>query len=141
MNIQECIDAGYLRRMGPDPRLVEKEMKEADYDLEKASHALEEKDFKWCIVKSYYSMFHAAKAVLFSLGLREKKHFAVQVVLEDLVKKGKLENLYLEYFSSAIEWREGADYRYVHSEETAIDIVENAKIFLTRMKELIKSKA
>ncbi len=81
MNVQECIEQGYLRRVEPDRILIEKEMKEADYDLERANHALEEKDFKWCIVKSYYSMFHAAKAVLFSLGLKEKKHFAVQVVL------------------------------------------------------------
>lgn len=140
MDIKECIEGGFLRKVEPDPKLVEKELKEADYDLKSASHALEEKDFKWCIVKSYYSMFHAAKAVLFSLGLREKKHFAVQIVLEDLAKKGKLESIYLDYFSSAIEWREGADYRYIHSEETAMDIVENAEKFLSRMKGLLKNK-
>ena len=140
MDIWECIQEGYLRKMEPDTKLVEKEMKEANYDLKRAKHALEEKDFKWCIVKSYYSMFHAAKAVLFSLGLRERKHFAVQVVLEDLAKKGKLESIYLDYFSSAIEWREGADYRYVHSEETAIDVVENAEKFLSKMTDLLKKK-
>lgn len=138
MNVQECIEQGFIRRVGIDRKLVEKEMKEADYDLGRASHALEEKDFKWCIVKSYYSMFHAAKAVLFSLGLKEKKHFAVQVVLEDLVNKGKLESIYLDFFSFAIEWREDADYRYSHSEETAIDMVENAGKFVKRMKELLR---
>jgi len=140
MNIRECIEQGYLRRMEPDTKLVEKEMKEAEYDLERANHALEEKDFKWCIVKSYYSMFHAAKAVLFSLGLKEKKHFAVQIVLEDLVKKGKLESIYLDYLSSAMEWKEDADYRYTHSEETAADVAENAENFLSRMKALLKKK-
>ncbi len=129
-----------MRKMYPDPKLVEKEMKEAEYDLGRANHALEEKDFKWCIVKSYYSMFHAAKAVLFSLGLKEKKHFAVQIVLEDLVKKGKLESIYLDYLSSAMEWREDADYRYSHSGETAMDIAENAGKFLSRMKGLLKKK-
>lgn len=140
MNIQECIEQGYLRRMEPDQKTIEKELKESEYDLERAIHALEEKDFKWCIVKSYYSMFHAARAVLFSLGLREKRHFAVQVVLEDLNKKGKLESIYLDYFSSAMEWREAADYRYSHSEETAIDIVEDAKKFLSKMNELLKGR-
>lgn len=138
MNIQECIEQGYLRRIEPDPKLVEKELEEAEYDLKRADHALEEKDFKWCIVKSYYSMFHAARAVLFLLGLRERRHFAVQVVLEYLIKKGKLESIYLDYFSSAMEWREGADYRYSHSEETAIGIVGNAEKFLIKMKELLK---
>ena len=67
-------------------------------------------------------MFHASRAVLFSLGFREKRHFAVQVVLEDLNKKGKLESIYLEYFGAAMEAREGADYRYVYSENIAKDV-------------------
>src|SRR3989338_126651 len=100
MDIQECLREGFLRKVAADKKLVEKEMKEALYDFSKAEEALGSKDFKWAIVKSYYSMFHAARAVLFSLGYREKRHFAVQVVLEDLVKKGKLESIYLEYFSA-----------------------------------------
>ena len=105
MDIEACLREGLLRKIGIDKKIVEKELKEADYDFEKAEEALDSKDFKWTIVKSYYSMFHSARAVLFSLGYREKRHFAVQVVLEDLVKKGKLESLYLEYFSAAMEAR------------------------------------
>ncbi|MBU5678844.1 MAG: HEPN domain-containing protein [Candidatus Aenigmatarchaeota archaeon] len=138
MNIDECINEGYLRRINPQPNLIEKELKEAEYDLNSAIRAIEEKDFKWCIIKCYYSMFHAARAVLFSIGLKERRHFAIQVVLEDLVKKGKLEAIYLDYFSAAMEWRENADYRYKYSEEIAKDIVENAKSFLLRMKKLLK---
>ncbi|MEA3343711.1 MAG: HEPN domain-containing protein [archaeon] len=103
-DIQGCLEKGYLRKIEPDPKIIEKELTEADYDLKRAKHALEEKDFKWCIIKSYYSMFHAARAVLFSLGLKEKRHFAVQVVLEDLIKKGKVESIYLDYFSSYLVW-------------------------------------
>ncbi|MCK5233240.1 MAG: HEPN domain-containing protein [Candidatus Aenigmarchaeota archaeon] len=135
--VQDCIDQGYLRKCAFDIKLVEKELKEAEYDFGKAKHALEEEDFKWCIVKAYYSMFHAAKAVLFSLGLREKRHFAVGVVLEDLVKKGKLESRYVDYFSSAMEWRESADYKYTHSEEIATDIVANTEKFIFKMKGLL----
>lgn len=104
MNIQECIERGFLRKIEPDPKIIEKELKEAEYDIERAKHALGEKDFKWCIIKSYYAMFHAARAVLFSLGLKERRHFAVQVVLEDLIKKGKLESIYQDYFSSDLAW-------------------------------------
>ncbi len=137
-DIYGCIEKGYLRKTEPEPKIIKKELSEADYDLDRAKHALDEKDFKWCIIKSYYSMFHAARAVLFSLGLKEKRHFAVQVVLEDLIKKGKLESIYLDYLSSAMEWREDADYRYTHSEETAIDCIENAGKFLAKMEELLK---
>ena len=137
MDIEDCLKEGFLRKVGIDKKLVEKEINEALYDFEKAEQAFESKDFKWAIVKSYYSMFHAARAVLFSLCYREKRHFAVQVVLEDLVKKGKLESLYLEYFSAAMEAREGADYRYQYSENVAGSILEYAEKFIASMKKLI----
>lgn len=139
MDIEGCLEKGFLRRIKPDPKLIEKEFQEAKYDLKKAEHALKDEDFKWCIVKSYYSMFHAARAVLFSLGYRERRHFAVQIVLEDLVKKGRLESIYLEYLSASMESRERADYRYEYSSEIAGDMLKNAKKFLFKMEGLIKS--
>lgn len=137
MDIEECLREGYLKRIAADKKLVDKEIKEALYDFEKAGTALESKDFKWSIVKSYYSMFHAARAVLFYFGYREKRHFAIGVFLEDIVKKGKLESLYLEYFSAAMEAREGADYRYEYSENTANSILEYAEEFIGSMKRII----
>lgn len=136
MNIQDCLDEGYLRKIKSDPKLVKKEFSESLYDLNRAKRALEDNDYKWTIVKSYYSMFHAARAVLFSLGYRERRHFAVQIVLENLVKEGKLESIYTEYLSASMEAREDADYRYKYSKETAEDILEYAERFLRRMKQL-----
>lgn len=136
MNIQDCIAEGSLQKIPVDKRLIEKELAEADYDLEKASHAFDEKDYKWCIVKSYYAMFHAARAVLFSLGLRERKHFAIEVVLEDLNKKGKLESKFLADFSFAMSAREDADYHYTHSEETAKAILDVAEGFVEKIEGL-----
>jgi len=72
MNLEDCIRKGYLKRMEPDRAMTEKEIKEAEYDLGRAGKAFNEKDFKWAIVKAYYSMFHAARAVMFSFGYREK---------------------------------------------------------------------
>ncbi len=137
MNIEECIKQRFLLRITPDKNLLDKEIREADYDLDKAKKALNEEDFKWSIVKSYYSMFHSARAVLFSLGLREKKHFAVGVVLEDLNKKGKLESRFLNDFNAAMQSREDADYHYIYSKEAAENSLLIAEEFMQRMKELI----
>lgn len=59
-------------------------------------------------------MFHATRAVLFSLGLKERRHFAIRVVLEDLNAKGKLESRSISNFSAALGAREDADYIYLH---------------------------
>jgi uncharacterized protein (UPF0332 family) len=138
MNIQDCLKERFLIKIKPENDLVIKELNESDYDFERAHKAFEDEDWKWSIVKSYYSMFHTARAVLFKLGFREKKHFAIGVVLEDLNKKGKLESKYLNDFNSALSSREDADYHYIYSKESARHSLEIAKEFNERMRKLIK---
>src|SRR3989344_1415698 len=99
MDINECIQKRFLVKEEPSIDLIEKEMKESAYDLASAQRALEEKDHKLCIVKCYYSMFHAGKAVCFQNGYREKKHIAVLIVLEHLNKEGKIEGRFVNDFS------------------------------------------
>ena len=137
MDVKDCLEQGFLKEIAFDKKLIEKEFKESLYDLESAKKALHENDYKWCIIKSYYSMFHAAKSVLFKLGYLEKRHFAVSVVLQDLSKKGVLESKYINYFSAALSSREEADYHYNYSEETAKHSIEMAQEFLEKMKKLI----
>lgn len=138
MNIQECIEKGFLAKVKFDPKLIEKELNESENDLNRAVFDFENGDYKWSIIKGYYSMFHAGKAVLFALGYKERKHVAVQIVLENLCREGKLESIYTEFLSSAAEDREGADYRYKYTKEISKEILDNAEIFLKGMKELVK---
>jgi len=137
MDLNEALQKGFLAKESIDPRLTIKELKEAEYDLIKAQESLQQKDFKWAIVKAYYSMFHAARAVLFRLGYREKRHFVVPIVLEELSKQGKLESEYVTDLNAALYGREEADYHYGYSEDTAKQSVEMAENFLKRMKQLV----
>lgn len=138
MDIKTCLEQGFLKKIGIDNLLINKEIEESKYDLGKAEKAFDEKDFKWCIIKAYYSMFHAARAVLFKLGYMEKRHFAISVVLEDLNKKGKLESKYLNDFNAAISSREEADYHYTYSKEIAEHNLLIAKEFFSRLKNLLR---
>ena len=83
-------------------------------------------------------MFHSARAILFKLGLRERKHFVISVVLEDLNNRGKLESIYVNDFKAAISAREDADYHYSYSKESALHVLEIAEEFNDKMIELIK---
>jgi uncharacterized protein (UPF0332 family) len=140
MDIEDCLREGFLEKIKPEKDLIEKEFKEAEYDLKGAEDALYDKDLKWSIIKSYYSMFHAARALLFSLGLKERRHFAIAVVLEDMVKKGKLKNRLVSDFHAAMSAREDADYRYTYSEETASYLIDAAKEFFNTLRGMIKQK-
>ena len=140
MNIDTCLKEGYLTRIKPNQNdLIKKEINEAEYDLEKAKESFKEEDFKWSIIKAYYVIFHISKALLFKLGYKEKRHFAIGVVLEELNKEGKLEIEYINYFKAAIPSREDADYHYIYSKDNAEYIIENAEEFIERILKLIKT--
>ena len=136
MDLKECLARGYIKIMTPDIVLVHKEIKEAHHDLNSAKNASAIKDFKWSIIKSYYAMFHAGKALLFHLGYLEKKHIAILIVLEDLNKQGKLESKYVDDFNTALHTREDADYHYLYNEAVASHNIEIAQEFVNKMEEL-----
>ena len=139
MNVDECLEKKYLAKIKPDGELVKKEIEESEYDFEKARKNFDDGDYKWSIVMSYYTMFHAARALLFKLGLREKRHFAIPVVLEDLNKSGKIERKYINYFNAAISSREDADYNYTYSPRISEDNLRIAEDFKEKIKELINN--
>ncbi len=122
-------------------KLVSNELKEAEYDLKRAKNSLKEKDFKWSIVKAYYSMFHSTRALLFSKGFREKSHRAlIEALFELFVKTDVMEEKFISILIETMEMREAADYRYVYSEIIAEEAVKNAKIFLKKVKEILGEK-
>lgn len=47
MKIKDLVEIGMIKEIKPDKDLVDKEFSEADYDIEKARIAYEEKDYKW----------------------------------------------------------------------------------------------
>ena len=81
-------------------------------------------------------MFHAAKAVLFKRGLREKKHFVIPLALSTMVDDGKLEASFIGDFNAAVYSREQADYHYGYSEGSARQMILIAERFVDRMKKL-----
>ena len=138
MDIKDCLRGGYLVKEIPSKDLIEKELRESKYDLKRVKRAFGDKDFKGAITNSYYSMFHSAKAVCFSLGYREKKHFALVVILTELNKRGKLESRFINDFKAAISAREDADYHYFYSKERAEEILKIAEGFNKRMKDILE---
>ena len=125
-----------LIRISVDRKLILKEIEGAISDLEEAKDSLSRKKFKWAIIQGYYSMFHAARALVYSKGFREKSHYALLVALRELFKN-LLESELIENFEEAMSLREEADYGLIFSEEGATSIVNNAEKFLKKVKEIL----
>ena len=60
------VEEGKLTGIGIDRKLVLKEIEGAVSDLAEAKDSLLRKKFKWATVQGYYSMFHSARALVYS---------------------------------------------------------------------------
>ncbi len=138
MDIEECIREGFLQKAKADKPIIEKELKSAEYDFGRAKTSLESGDHKWSTIQSYYAIFHASRALLFSVGYREKRHFAIGTVLEKMSQENKINAKLVSDFHAAMSAREDADYRDVYSKETSEYLLGLAEEFLSSAKKILK---
>lgn len=118
--------------------MVEKELEEAHYDLKSAEKSVKEENYKWAIVQSYYSIFHAFRGLLFSRGYREKSHICLKFAIEILfVENSLISEELLDDFDFAMKTRERADYSYIYDESLAHDMVESNKNLIDEVENLL----
>jgi uncharacterized protein (UPF0332 family) len=139
VDIKEALEKGFLKKIKIEVERIDKELNESKKDLRDAKSSFKARKFKWSIIQSYYSMFHAARAVLFSIGLKERRHFAIITVLEDLVKRKKLESKFVNDFKAGMFAREEADYEAEYPKERAKSLLRIADEFSKRMKSLLET--
>jgi uncharacterized protein (UPF0332 family) len=139
LQFERCKDRGKILRINKSTSLVNKELKEAHDDLKWAEISINEHNYKWAIVQSYYSMFHAFRALLFNEGYREKSHFCLKHAIEALfVDKGIINSDLLDDFDFAMKSREKADYGYSYNDELAKDILNSANQLVSQVNDLIQ---
>ena len=80
----KLLEGGKIIVFSSGKELVNKELAEARSDLDDAKAGFETKRYKWSTIQGYYSMFHAARALLYSRNYREKSHYALSVALKVL---------------------------------------------------------
>jgi uncharacterized protein (UPF0332 family) len=118
--------------------LIKPELEDAKLDLARAKKTHADADYKWATIQAYYSMFHAARALLFNKGFREKSHACLKFAIGALyVETGILEKEYLTDFDTTMLLRETADYKSDFSQEGAEASIDNAERFLARVKSLL----
>ena len=107
--------------------------------MQDAQDSLQSNKFKWATIQSYYSMFHSARALLFSKGLREKSHYALLLAIRALFSK-EIEGSLIRQFEDGMALRQEADYGLKFSETGALDTSDGAEKLLRKAKEILKTK-
>ena len=120
---------------------IEREMEVAEEELSSAYILLEHRRYRDAISRAYYSMFHAARALLLLKGLSPKKHAGtVSMFGKYYVKEGTVEEYYGKALTKAFQMRSKADYNvmYLPEREEAEEALELAENFLEKARGLME---
>ena len=138
---EDCKKKGKIKRFSRGKALSSKELNLALSDYNTAEGSFKEKNYKWSTIQTYYSMFHSARALLYSNNLRERSHFCLIEAIRVLyVNKGLLGYWLIEALQKAKRLREDADYYGEFSKENAQDLLNRAKEFLEKAQDILKGK-
>jgi uncharacterized protein (UPF0332 family) len=138
IDFERSIKERWLIKIKPSKEIIQKELKSAEYDLERAKNSLNEGDYKWAPIQTYYSMFHATKALVLKKGYREKSHFCLIIALRELyVKEDELNIEMVENFELCMNLRHEADYGLTYHQESAETALKYAEEFLNNTLNLL----
>ncbi|MFH1224313.1 MAG: HEPN domain-containing protein [Candidatus Diapherotrites archaeon] len=143
MNIEDCLREGLLVKQNPDGEKAELSVEMAEHKLGLAEQEFEHEIFENAIVTAYNAMFHAARALLFRDGFKERSHFAVYVFVNE--KYGaKIEKKYLNELQSLRLYRHDLTYglgKPAEIQETEADsAIKVAKGFIAAVKKTLEEK-
>ena len=113
--------------------MIEKEILNSEYDLNRSKDSIKNKDYKWAAVQAYYSMFHSAKALVLKKNYREKSHYCLLIALNELyVKKELLDKDMIDNFELCMNLRHDADYGLIYDKESAETAINYADLFFKK---------
>jgi uncharacterized protein len=129
--------------MKPNSELAKKEMAIAERVLQQAAHEVKAGFYDAAISRSYYAIFHAARAALRQQGSEPKTHAGVVSEFGRLlIKDGLIEEEYSTILRAARDERQTVDYEVyeldnIPSKEDAEKMLKQAGRFIERMGDLV----
>ena len=130
---EQCLENKKIISFARGKNLIKKELLVAKSDLSDAKAGYENERYKWSTIQGYYAMFHAARALIYSQGYREKSHYCLAVALRALfADEGKMDAQLVRDFFSAMNLREAADYEADFSQSGAKAVITSAEKFIEK---------
>lgn len=83
MKMAECFQKGLLKRISPDIENALRSLELSKSNIEDATENMSIHRYRVVAISSYSSMFHAARAILFRDGIKERSHECIPVYLKE----------------------------------------------------------
>lgn len=140
--LDECYERGLLRKVRPSAQKAASSLEQARIWLREAQITLQAGAPRSALVAAYMTYFHAARAVLYRDGVREKSHGCILLYLESYAHRGLIDTRWIEMFDRIMSLRHEDQYQ-LGPEPLSGEIellVQNAEPFISTMKELVSSR-
>lgn len=136
MKLEECFEEGLLRKTEPSMDKATRSLEISGEYIEKAKDNLKIENYGIVIFCSYTSMFHAARAILFRDGVKERSHVCIVSYLrEKYPELGETTNILDSYRKSRHTSLYSLDY--LIDEKDAEHAINDAELFRKRIKALM----
>jgi len=123
-NIDELLKKGRLRQALCSVDMISKELNVGKTDLMSSQKSLDDKNYKWAIIQAYYSIFHAARAMVYKAGFREESHTALKLAFKELYVDTEIVSVQTYYtLERGMNLREMADYKENYSQSSAENLI------------------
>lgn len=81
--VEECFEQGSLKKIKPNLNYAEQSIKQAEHFLDEAQDLIEADIKDMAFIALYNASFHAARAILFRDGVKERSHYCVSKYIEE----------------------------------------------------------
>lgn len=112
-------------------------------ELDTSALLLKNKKFRKSLNCSYYSIFHATRALLLTDNIQRSKHSGlISEFIRQYIATGKMDKKYSKIIKNAEKIRIDSDYKffYVVSKSEAEEQLENARRFVSEITGYLKNK-
>ena len=141
MKVEDYFKEGLLKKSNVDKNEIKGSLELAERFLKRAKGNFRMKYFDVSFILAYSSMFHSTRALLFSLGVKERSHFAMINYLKEKFKGNDEIIQFLEILDSYRISRHAIQYRGEFCSKTdAEEALRDAEEFLKFVKKYFKNK-
>ena len=124
IEFDNCFKKKLLVKIKPSRELAGKSIRQANHFLNKAETYLA--DVETVSIYLYFAFFHAARALLFKDGIRERSHYCTLVYLEHTyIKRKKISEEYLNILRALKESRQEIQYGFVIGSTLEPNVLKN----------------
>jgi uncharacterized protein (UPF0332 family) len=139
--LKNCFLRRQLLKVEPSLIKSERSIQESYKWLNESFKNIEGRAYSSAQLSTYLVFFHAARAVLYRDGVREKSHYCIGIYLEAYQKEGLLEENWIILFDRVRNNRHAGQYSFqVEPTKEEVELgIKSAENFLKRIIELLRT--